>query len=254
MNLFEKLKRTTSSTRYIPQIDGLRFLAISLVVVQMHITHYIDEKLFQNQLFPGYYWRNFIMEGNNGVYLFFVISGFILSYPFAKSYLIKDSRISLGNYYLRRLIRLEPPYFICLTLAFIAQVWLINKYSFTEAAPHYLSSAFYMHNFIYSNFSTVLPHAWTLEVEVQFYIIAPLLATIFFIRPHVLRWIIHGLIILLSIYYFYYNWKGVGNVFSCIFWFYGGIMLADFYVNKIILIKNQRAGLHDFACTYCTYQ
>ena len=71
MPLLDKLKRTTSSSFYLPQLDGLRFLAIFIVVVQMHITHYIDEKFFANKLFEDGYWKAFIMEGINGVYLFF---------------------------------------------------------------------------------------------------------------------------------------------------------------------------------------
>ena len=137
MPLLDKLKRTTSSSFYLPQLDGLRFLAIFLVVVQMHITHYIDEKFFANKLFEDGYWKAFIMEGINGVYLFFVISGFILGLPFAKSFILNESKVDLKRYYLRRLVRLEPPYILALILSFIASVWFFNKYSFETLLPHF---------------------------------------------------------------------------------------------------------------------
>jgi peptidoglycan/LPS O-acetylase OafA/YrhL len=71
----EKFRRTTSSTSYLPEVDGLRFLAIFWVVVLMHTSHFIDEKFFSNNLIRGAYWRNFFMEGGYGVALFFMIRG-----------------------------------------------------------------------------------------------------------------------------------------------------------------------------------
>src|SRR3954471_448021 len=101
-SFFQKFRRITYSTSYLPQVDGLRFLAIISVVVVMHISHYIDEKFFNNHLTGGGYWANFIREGGNGIPLFFIISGFILSIPFAKWRLRGGKKILLRNYYLRR--------------------------------------------------------------------------------------------------------------------------------------------------------
>ncbi|HVG16816.1 MAG TPA: acyltransferase family protein, partial [Chitinophagaceae bacterium] len=129
----EKFRRETSSIAYLPEIDGLRFLAIFWVVALMHTTHFIDEKFFGNKLIVGAYWRSFFMEGGHGVTLFFMISGFILSLPFAKMHLQKEGakRINLKEYYIRRLVRLEPPYIIALILFFAGYVWVLNEYSFS---------------------------------------------------------------------------------------------------------------------------
>src|SRR2546421_9864026 len=104
-----RFKRITYSTNYLPEIDGLRFLALFLVVVIMHITNYINVIYFNGQMIQSSYWLDFVIEGNNGLNLFFVISGFILSLPFARWYLHQGKRVELKNYYLRRLTRLEPP-------------------------------------------------------------------------------------------------------------------------------------------------
>lgn len=241
-DFLKKFRRITYSTNYLPEIDGLRFLAIFSVVVIMHITHYLDEKFYNNQLIPYEYWRKFSTEGGNGVALFFIISGFILSLPFAKWRLNKGRRISLKNYYLRRVTRLEPPYIIILIICFVAYVWMLHIYSFKELLPHFFASLFYLHGLIYNHIPLVLPVAWSLEVEVQFYILAPLFFLIFLIRNRKIRWLICITIIVCNSIYWFDVWE-VSHVFMCLHFFFTGILLADLYCSKINLFKNQKIGL-----------
>lgn len=236
-NFLQKFKRITYSTSYLPEIDGLRFLAIFSVVVIMHTTNYLDEMLFKNQILGNGYWKNFVTAGGHGVDLFFVISGFILSLPFAKWRLNKEKKVSLKNYYLRRLTRLEPPYIIALIILFIAHVWILHQYSFNELLPHFFASAAYLHNIIYHSFSWVLPIAWSLEIEVQFYVLAPLLFLLFLIPYRIVRYIIYLSVIVFSSYYWFDYW-GIGNVFIFLRVFFIGILLADLYCTKIVVIKN----------------
>lgn len=238
MKVLRYLQRTTTTGLYLPHLDGLRFLALFLVVVQMHVTHFIDEKFFDNRLFTNPYWRGFIMEGNHGVFLFFSISGFVLGLPFAKSYLQQTAPIHLKKYYLRRLIRLEPPYQLVLLVLLVAQVWVIKKDTLAVLWPHYLASFFYIHNLIYHSFSWIMPVAWTLEVEIQFYIIAPLLFLIYKLPRGWMRLVVYSFIITLSIMYTFWFGKGIGNVFTFLFYFMGGVLLADAYVSRFCLVKN----------------
>ena len=232
-NWLEKFRRVTSSTNYLPEVDGLRFLAIFMVAIWMHTTHFIDEKFFSGQLITNTYLRNFIMEGGYGVSIFFMISGFILSLPFAQVHFDKKPEkkpISLKRYYLRRLIRLEPPYLIALVIFFIGNVWVLNKYDFGELLPHFFASAFYLHNVIYNNFSYVLPIAWSLEVEVQFYVLAPFLCYFYLVRPKYLRWAIFiGLIVASGIYNYQFI---MGNAVKFFCYFGIGMLLTDLYANK----------------------
>ncbi len=236
-----KFRRVTASTRYLPEIDGLRFMAIFMVAIWMHTTHFIDEKFFSDSLITNPYWRNFVMEGGYGVSIFFMISGFILSLPFAKNYLdrgVDKKSISLKRYYLRRLIRLEPPYIIALIIFFIGHVWILNKYNFQELVPHFFASAVYLHNTIYNTFSYVLPVAWSLEVEVQFYLLAPLLCCIYLLRSKYLRWgILVTLIIASGIYNYQFIMGTVVKFFCC---FGIGMLLTDFYCNKEKFIDSPR--------------
>ena len=199
----------------------------------MHTTHFIDEKFFSNGLIRNAYWKNFVMEGGYGVAIFFMISGFILSLPFAKIHFDKSQNkkaISLKHYYLRRLIRLEPPYIIALVIFFIGNVWVLHKYDFEELLPHFFASAFYLHNTIYNSFSYVLPIAWSLEVEVQFYLLAPLLCCIYLIRSKYLRWAIFVALIIASGIYNYQFIIGTVVKFFCCFGI--GMLVTDLYCNK----------------------
>src|SRR5689334_17493534 len=182
VKLLQRFRRITYSTSYLPQIDGLRFLAIFSVVVIMHISHYLDERFFDRQILKDDYWKDFAFRGGAGVPLFFMISGFILSLPFAQWRLAQGKKISLRNYFLRRLTRLEPPYVIALVLLFVAQVWVLHQYSFGILLPHLLASIVYQHTLLFHSFSWVMPVAWSLEVEVQFYVLAPLFFLLFLIR------------------------------------------------------------------------
>lgn len=237
----EKFRRVTASTNYLPEVDGLRFLAIFMVVIWMHTTHFIDEKFFSGQLIESAYWRNFIMEGGNGVAIFFMISGFILSLPFATLHFDKTTDkkpLNLKRYYLRRLVRLEPPYLIALIIFFIGNVWVLHKFEFGELLPHFFASAFYLHNTIYDSFSFVLPIAWSLEVEVQFYLLAPFLCFVYLIRSKYLRWTIFLLAIIAS---GIYNYQFImGNVVKFFCFFAIGMLITDLYCNKEKFIHSSK--------------
>jgi peptidoglycan/LPS O-acetylase OafA/YrhL len=242
LKFLQKFKRVTYSTSYLPEIDGLRFLAVFSVVVIMHVTHYLNEKFYSRQLLKTGYWKTFELEGGHGVFLFFIISGFILSLPFAKWRLNNGKSISLKNYYLRRLTRLEPPYIIALIILFIGHVWVLNKYSFADLFPHFLASLIYQHTTIYQSFPSVLPAAWSLEVEVQFYVLAPLFFLVFLIRQQLLRWSIYTVLIFGNAWYWFDSWN-IANVFSSLHVFFMGIFLADLYCSKVALIKDGFWGL-----------
>jgi len=118
--------------------------------------------------------------------LFFLLSGFILSLPFARSYRANTPQPSLRKYYLRRITRLEPPYLLNIALVALGAA-LLDHQSWRILLPHLAASAAYLHYAIFSTPSTINSVAWSLEVEVQFYLIAPLLATIFALRHNLAR-------------------------------------------------------------------
>ncbi len=235
----QKFKRVTYSTAYLPEIDGLRFLAIFSVVVILHMSNYINAKFFAGKLIENEYLTRFVLNGGMGVALFFIISGFILSLPFAKWRLNNEKPVVLKYYYLRRLLRLEPPYIIALLLFFCVHVWVLQKFDFEFLFPRLTASIFYLHTIIYQSFSKVLPIAWSLEVEVQFYILAPLFCTIFIISSKVFRWTVAMAIILTSAIFWFNVWE-VGHVFMFLHYFFCGILLADLYCCGVVLFRNEK--------------
>lgn len=238
----DKFRRVTSSTQYMPEIDGLRFLAIFWVAIAMHAVHYLDEKFYHHQLIRPGYWKAFIMEGTHGMYLFFMISGFILSVPFARAYLVDEGRrIDLKRYYLRRLTRLEPPYIIALLLFFLAHVFVVNKYSISELVPSLFASLVYVHDLTFHQHSLILPVAWSLEVEVQFYILAPLFCLLFKVKNVPVRRGIMMAIILASSW-FYLDLRGQIHVFRFAHYFFAGILLADIYISRNKQVANSTIG------------
>lgn len=192
--LRRRFGRETTSGRFIPEIDGLRFPAIMIVV----LAHLVDTIMRRTGL-PH---TTTLAErpvvalahhAGEGVVLFFVISGFILALPFARTRLLGERSVRLRDYYLRRVTRLEPPYLISLTLIYLAQVagrqvhWTTDTSPVSTLTAHYLASAAYLHNQVFGYYSTVNGVAWSLEVEIQFYLVMPLLAVVFSCRPAALR-------------------------------------------------------------------
>ncbi len=106
------------------------------------------------------------------VVLFFLISGFVLYRPFVAARLRGEPLPALVPYAVRRFARIVPGYWVALA---IISVWLGYSYVFT---PHGLLRYFGFLQ-LYANHSTAgggISVAWTLCVEVSFYVALPLLA------------------------------------------------------------------------------
>ncbi|HEY0308577.1 MAG TPA: acyltransferase [Acidobacteriaceae bacterium] len=180
--LFSRLRRITRDGYWIPEIDGLRFLSISLVFL-FHLFTTLSAVTSVTANHPALFLP--IRNGARGVPVFFTISGLVLALPFARRYLAAGQPISLRKYYLRRLTRLEPPYILCVlgcTLLYIA--W---HHSAGGTLPHLAASLVYLHNIVYAAPSQVNGVLWSLEIEVQFYLIAPMLMQVYRLRTTALR-------------------------------------------------------------------
>jgi len=239
--LLAPFSRRTSSGRYVREIDGLRCLAIVLVVLfhQHHLfleggeyttaTELVKAGWSEGlQFLPNF----FIAKGWFGVQIFFVISGMVLALPFAGHHLRGEQAPGLKDYFIRRLIRIEIPYLITLTVMFF---WIIifNGGSFWGNLPHYGAGLVYLHNIIYDGaLNPVLSVSWTLELEIQFYLIAPLLCRVFCIKN---RWLRRGLLLTatlvatplfeMELFSLFKN-----TLLPRLEYFLAGMLLADFYL------------------------
>lgn len=179
MGIIALFQRTTTSKGFIPEIDGLRFIAIATVVV-FHFHFLLAKEVSGILLVPTAsdgisdiaWW---LIRLDLGVKVFFGISGFILSIPFWRQYLWGGKSVNLKSYFIRRLTRLEPPFLIAI-IGFLLVHWLVLGEEITVLFPHFIATIIYLHTLIYNSYSTILPVTWSLETEVQFYLLIPALA------------------------------------------------------------------------------
>lgn len=173
--LHAALSRVTSSGRYVPVIDGLRCVSILGVLLYhvgiwpsaVHRTHGPAEWFVAHLASMGFF----------GVQLFFAISGLILCQPFAEAAAAGRRAPSVRSYYVRRVLRIEPPFLICVAALFAAQSLLRHGTGRATPVPleHFLATATYTHGALFDDVSPIDPVTWSLEVEVQFYLLAPFL-------------------------------------------------------------------------------
>jgi peptidoglycan/LPS O-acetylase OafA/YrhL len=228
----DRFRRVTSTGDYFPAIDGLRFIAIFMVVCLLHVGGTYAPMMFGERVAHQGFVQTVIEEGGYGVSFFFVISGFILSVPFAKHYMYGGRAVSIKGYFLRRLTRIEPLYVVTLTGYLLLRVYFFHYHSLQEALPHYWASVFYVHNFIYHDFSLINAVTWSLEVEIQFYCLAPLLALVFKIKSSGYRRLLWGILIISGSFYSFYQYRQIGNFLNVGYSFIAGMFIADIYVSS----------------------
>ena len=191
-----RLRRHLSGGAYRPEIDGLRFLAIAIVV-----TGHLAERLVR--FFPPAHsvtelsWvADLIQRPGLGVYLFFAVSGFILASQAERAKAHPLSGVFLRRYFGRRIMRIEPPYLILLLATFAIVTTTRYAPEGTKqffVAPQSLIASLaggvvYGHDLIWGTYPKLFPPGWSLEVEVQFYILAPLFFALWLLcRSHSAR-------------------------------------------------------------------
>ena len=227
--LITRASRDTASGQFIPEIDGLRFVAI-MSVVFFHLNWFITSKTGRSE--GAIPLAEFLSHGHIGVQLFFVISGFVIALPFARGHLFTGKVPQLRYYLLRRLTRLEPPYIINLLIRY-AVLTLVTAQTAGELLPHLLASMGYVHNIVYGTMSSVNFVAWSLEIELQFYLLAPLLTRVFQVRSKpARRLILLGLIAFFCIGNHALGWSPRFNltILSAGQYFLTGFLLVDVYL------------------------
>lgn len=178
-SIITSLRRVTNSGQFIPEIDGLRFVAIAMVILY-HLDGYLFKELqafYPEDALNFSWWHRILQQGYFGVEVFFVISAFVVSLPFARWKLNGEKPVALGDYFFRRLTRIEPPYLLSLLLLLWLQLLMSYGVRWSDFIPDFYYSLFYSHGFLYHrDFQPLVNNVtWSLEIEVQFYVLAPLL-------------------------------------------------------------------------------
>ena len=241
---FARLSRRTSSGRYLPEVDGLRFVAIALVIVS-HT--YGVMALFSRggaMVLPfgdvhvaapsGALFETLIHQGGKAVLLFFALSGFILALPFVSARAGQGEPVRVRRYYMRRLTRLEPPYLLVITLFLLVGV-VVSDAGATGLLGHYVAGLVYAHGPLFGFNNPIDSVTWSLEVEVQFYALVPLIALLLTSERRVLRRvsIIAGCVVCAWFQFHTLGREPLGHalVASYLSYFLIGWLFADIYVH-----------------------
>jgi peptidoglycan/LPS O-acetylase OafA/YrhL len=153
-----KAKLMTSEPGRIRSLDGLRAVAISLVLLA-HLPHSLGTTL------P---WTRYLTPlGTLGVRVFFVISGFLISSLLFAEF-SKTANISLKKFYFRRTLRIFPAFY-----AYVAAIALAASAGLVVLERHDLLAALTYTTNYHRQRSWYLGHAWSLSVEEQFYLLWP---------------------------------------------------------------------------------
>jgi len=161
-------------------IDGLRGIAI-LLVLWFHVWQI--SWLGADLTFFGhtYVFDIFPTSGYVGVDLFFFISGFCLFYPYAQAIFDGKPLHSVGSFFYRRIIKIVPSYYFC--IAVLVATHFASFDSLSSGLTDVVRHLFFVHSLWPNTFETIDGVMWSLGIEVQFYVLFPLIAWAFMRWP-----------------------------------------------------------------------
>jgi peptidoglycan/LPS O-acetylase OafA/YrhL len=166
---------------YFENLNSIRFIAASMVFLQHGMSNSYKFLPIKNT-----YWEkilNLISEGGTGVSIFFVLSGFLITYLLISEFEL-NGRIVIKFFYIKRMLRIWPLYFAIILFSFGIYPFLL----FFFGIKNHIDTNIIYHIFFLSNFDTIsimkLPSGngdmvqgitWSVSIEEQFYLFWPLL-------------------------------------------------------------------------------
>lgn len=156
--------RELSNGKYqLNSLDGLRGAAVLLVF----LSHTSNAGI---HLLPH---ANFFAVGKSGVFLFFVLSSFLLTYPFVREGAGATASTFLQNYALRRFLRIYPLFGLYLLLALISTVvpWKQISPLLPAGIPFELDFAGFIEHLLLIDGKGV---TWSIAVEFKYYFVLPI--------------------------------------------------------------------------------
>lgn len=173
---------STNEKVFFQNLDALRFIAFSTVFLQ-HGFYYIFKPWEQRNYLTSRIVNLVFNGGSTGVQIFFVLSGFLITYLLLAE-VDKKGKIDVPKFYVRRALRIWPLYYATMLFAFVLYPWLKHLIGIDS---NLCSRPFYYFTFL-ANFDVIhVRHtcpgqdamsqgiAWSVAVEEQFYVVWPLL-------------------------------------------------------------------------------
>jgi len=170
----------------LPNLNPLRFI-LALFVMLVHIPEF-----FRNRDLPYFNDGIIFQRGTEAVYVFFALSGFLIIRLLYRE-VERKGEISLRSFYIRRILRIYPLYFLILFVGFLYYNVLLSYMGIPYENNYNTVNALLMYVFFLPNVASslyqpggVLEILWSIGIEEQFYLlIPPILAFIrkeFFIK------------------------------------------------------------------------
>ena len=176
------MRSSLSGTVYFPSFNGIRFIAATSVIlhhIEQFKTHFGYTDTFINMHeHPVIY-----QAGRLGVALFFVLSGFLITHLLLTEKQAAGT-INVRNFYVRRILRIWPLYFLIVGLSFFLfpsipalHIPGISEHTYDSFWPKLGLFVFMMPNIAQMVYPVMAhcSHTWSIGVEEQFYLIWPLL-------------------------------------------------------------------------------
>jgi peptidoglycan/LPS O-acetylase OafA/YrhL len=166
------IQRPTWLPPYIPELQGLRGVAVLAVVV-----YHCHPRLEGTWIYYASLW------GWAGVNLFFVLSGFLITSILLEA---REKPHYFRNFYGRRALRIWPLYLLVLAIVYLNAPWFIGQTvcDAVKTAP-WLAYLFFVQNLFHLVLPPAIGPTWSLAIEEQYYFLwAPLVR--FLHRPWML--------------------------------------------------------------------
>lgn len=153
-------------------IDSLRGIAILLVI----LVHTLSCMAAENSYFSGPV-RAFIVNGQLGVQLFFIVSAFTLMLSYQNRY---NEKNRTTNFFIRRFFRIAPMYYLAIIFILLDNHFGLNtykvqheQYTLLEIVTNFL----FINGWIPEYINRLVPGGWSITVEFTFYMILPFLCS-----------------------------------------------------------------------------
>lgn len=162
---------------YYPSLDGLRFFGFLLVFF-----HHVYQTTYTDNPIGNFFVTTFRTNGWVGVDLFLILSGFLVTTLFLKER-AEFGNFSLRNFFLRRVLRIWPLYYLALFVGFFAVPFIVgqlsNAYYLSQLKGEFWWYFLFLGNWytIFNDYSVFrnISLLWTISLEQQFYFIWPLI-------------------------------------------------------------------------------
>jgi len=154
-----------SRSKRIARLDGVRAVAVSLVVL-LHVS--LNMHLFKEGSLPDLFASTI---GLLGVNVFFVLSGYLITTLLLKER-ARTGTVDVRAFYGRRIARIFPPFYAY--LAVVALLSIFGHLAVPTFADFAIDAAYLRNVFGFLGQHWYTGHSWTLDMEEQFYLVWPL--------------------------------------------------------------------------------